>query len=259
MNHPKIVLLGGKGISTHIIFNALHPQFNLAHAIIEQPESKKKFLQRRLKKLGFATVLGQVLFQVIIVPFLNIAYKKRKSQILEQNNLLTNPIPAHKITNVTSVNALETIQLLQKIQPDLIIVNGTRIISKKVLKSLTCKFINTHAGITPQYRGVHGGYWALANHNDLQNCGVTVHFVDAGIDTGNIIHQALISPTSHDSFVTYPLLQLAEGIILLQKTIYQYFNNTLATQSKPHTTPSQLWYHPTIFQYLYYFFTKKIK
>ena len=40
-----------------------------------------------------------------------------------------------------------------------------------------------HAGITPQYRGVHGGYWAVVN-NDPEHCGVTIHFVDKGIDTG---------------------------------------------------------------------------
>ena len=48
------------------------------------------------------------------------------------------------------------------------ILNGTRIVSKKVISSIGCLFINTHCGITPKYRGVHGGYWAIYN-NDLNN------------------------------------------------------------------------------------------
>jgi folate-dependent phosphoribosylglycinamide formyltransferase PurN len=72
---------------------------------------------------------------------------------------------------------------LKAINPDLVIVNGTRIISKKVLSSINSKFVNIHVGITPKYRGVHGTYWALVN-NDVENSGVTVHFVDEGIDTG---------------------------------------------------------------------------
>jgi folate-dependent phosphoribosylglycinamide formyltransferase PurN len=78
------------------------------------------------------------------------------------------------------------------------------------LQSTSAKFINTYTGITPLYRDVHGGYWALFQ-NDKENCDVTVLLVDEGIDTGNIIYQFLIQPTKHDNFSTYPLLQLSEG------------------------------------------------
>jgi folate-dependent phosphoribosylglycinamide formyltransferase PurN len=60
--------------------------------------------------------------------------------------------------------------------------------------SINSKFVNIHVGITPKYRGVHGTYWALVN-NDVENSGVTVHFVDEGIDTGNIINQAIVVPS----------------------------------------------------------------
>jgi methionyl-tRNA formyltransferase len=103
-----------------------------------------------------------------------------------------------------------------------------------------------HAGITPKYRGVHGVYWALAN-KDPQNCGVTVHLVDAGIDTGAIISQKNITVNPQDNFVTYPLLQLAEGIPLMKKAIEDILSNRLVIQ--PATGESRLWHHPTIWQY----------
>ena len=44
---------------------------------------------------------------------------------------------------------------------------------------------------------------------------------DSGIDTGQIIDQATIYTTHRDSFVTYPYLQLATGLPLLEKAIFK--------------------------------------
>ncbi len=71
----------------------------------------------------------------------------------------------------------------------MVLVVGTRIISRKVLVAVAAPFINYHDGITPKYRGIHGGYWASAQ-SDLANFGVTVHLVDPGIDTGEVLYQA---------------------------------------------------------------------
>jgi methionyl-tRNA formyltransferase len=207
--------------------------------------------------LGLVTVVGQILFQIIIATPLTYFSKKRKQEIIDKNALDLTPIPVEKITAVPSVNSETTIELLQTLQPDLVIVNGTRIISKKVLTAINCTFINTHAGITPKYRGVHGTYWALVN-NDIENSGVTVHFVDVGIDTGTIINQSNVIPNKNDNFSTYPLLQLAAGVTLLNKAIQDFFDNTLVTQ-KEKALESALWYHPTLWKYLYHSIVKGVK
>ena len=106
-----------------------------------------------------------------------------------------------------------------------------------------------HVGITPKYRGVHGGYWALVK-NDSENCGVTIHFVDAGIDTGEVIFQQRITVTNKDNFVTYPLLQLSEGIPYMKKALQDIIKGQIVTKKNPQE--SFLWYHPTIWQYLYH-------
>jgi folate-dependent phosphoribosylglycinamide formyltransferase PurN len=256
MENKTIVLLAGQGFSTHAVYHAINAAFPIAHVIIESPVDKKTFLQKRIKKLGFITVAGQVLFQAAIVPLLERLSKKRKQAIIQQTGLDGSNIPASIVTQVPSVNDAQTIALLQQWQPDLVIVNGTRIISKNVLNCVPCRFINTHAGITPMYRGVHGTYWALAN-NDVANSGVTVHLVDAGIDTGGVLYQAQVVPTKADSFVTYPLLQLAAGMPLLKQAVAAALNNTISTISV--TGPSKLWHHPTAWQYLYKRIFKKIK
>jgi len=248
MDNKIIVLLAGRGQSTNIVFNSINKKFGIVTAIIEDNENTKTFIKRRIKRLGILTVIGQILFQILISIPLNFLSKKRQQEIINENLLDLTEIPNEKINAVTSVNSETTITLLKNLNPDIVIVNGTRIISKKVLSSINCKFINTHAGITPKYRGVHGTYWALVS-NDIENSGVTVHFVDTGIDTGNIINQAYVIPTKKDNFSTYPLLQLSEGLKILNIAIQDIIDNKLVTQREK-IRESILWYHPTIWKYL---------
>ncbi len=249
MNKHRLILLAREGLSTSVLYNSLKDEFDFEAIIFECPVSTKELIKKRIKKLGMLKVVGQILFQLSVAKFLNLVSSKRKKEILEKYGLHDTPVPSGKVIHVSSVNSAECISILQKMKPELVIVNGTRIISKEVLKATPVKFVNIHAGITPKYRNVHGGYWAIIN-NDMENCGVTVHFVDEGIDTGNIIYQQKITITPKDNFATYPLLQLAEGIICLKKALNDIFNNSLSVQQKKFD--SKIWYHPTLWQYIYY-------
>lgn len=245
---PQIVILAGPGSSTDILFHSLDKELGIARVIVETPVSQRQLLKRRAEKLGWTTVMGQILFKLAVAKPLAAASQKRLQAIRTANGLREAPLPEDRVIRVSSINSPECIAELQRLQPDVIVVNGTRIISKKVLQAVSCPFINTHAGITPLYRGVHGGYWALAN-NDLAHCGVSVHLVDAGIDTGSILYQALITPTAEDNFITYPLLQLVAGLPLLVQAVRDALAGTLRRQPAPEG-PSRLWSHPTLAEYL---------
>ncbi|MGN6267667.1 MAG: formyl transferase [Ginsengibacter sp.] len=242
-------MLARPGDSTNILFHALKNDFEIEAVILERPVAPNELLKKRIKKLGWLKVAGQLLFQLSIAKILKSTSRKRNEEILKEYGLENTIVPENKIIKVTSVNSSECIEALRKMKPELIIVCGTRIISKSVLESLPVKFMNIHAGITPKYRNVHGGYWAIVN-DDVENCGVTVHLVDEGIDTGTIIYQQKIPVTKRDNFATYPVLQLAEGIIYLKRAINDVFENKLILQKN--NLESRLWYHPTIWQYIYY-------
>lgn len=248
VNSKKVVILAGPGESTDILFHALDAEFGVHRIIVETPVSQQQLLKRRAQKLGYATVAGQILFKLLVAVPLSRSSQHRLRAIKKEAQLDDRAIPESRVTRVPSINSPECIAQLQTLQPDVIVVNGTRIIAKKVLTSVPCKFINTHAGITPLYRGVHGGYWALANQ-DPQHCGVSVHLVDPGIDTGDIIAQALIYPTSEDNFVTYPMLQLAAGLPLLKQAVRDALVHEIRLQPAP-AGVSKLWSHPTLVEYL---------
>ena len=246
MAGKNIVILTGGNFSTAALYNALKQQYNIT-VIVENRVNKKQFLQRRIKKLGYVAVTGQILFQTLIGKFLAIKSRRRINEILEQYQLDLTAIPENVIIRVSSVNDQACIDHLVKINPDVVIVNGTRIIKEKVLNAINVPFINTHTGITPKYRGVHGGYWALVN-KDPENCGVTVHLVDKGIDTGSVIHQGMIKPQRNDNFSTYTVLQIGVGIRLMVQTISEYFEGRLVT--KQVNLESKIWSHPTIWKYI---------
>jgi methionyl-tRNA formyltransferase len=253
----RIVILAVECDATNILVNALKDKYPLTGIIYERPISKKTIIKNRIKSLGLWKVLGQILFIITVPKLLSASSKKRIKEILVQNDLDISSVAGELITTIKSANSDDCINLLNAMQPSLVILSGTRIISQKVLNNVNAVFINIHAGITPLYRGVHGAYWALVEDNS-NLCGVTLHYVDKGIDTGNIIAQGLIKPTRADNFSTYPYLQMAEGIRLLNNNLPVVLQNTV--QRTPLlTNKSQLRYHPTLLQYLKFYFTKKVK
>ena len=78
---------------------------------------------------------------------------------------------------------------------------------------------------------------------------MTVHLVDTGIDTGGILGQSNIAPTSADNFVTYPYLQYAAAVPLLCAAVGDLLAGTVTTRPAPEGD-SRLWSHPTLAQYL---------
>lgn len=247
----KVVILCSKGDSSAIVYNELKEQFDIAKVIVENDVPKKVFIKNRIKKLGLFKVIGQIFFTVLIVPVLKKKSATRKQEILKEYGIDTTPnyLNASNTIRVESVNSPECIKELREANPDVVVVNGTRIIKKDVLDCVKCPFINMHTGITPKYRGVHGAYWALRNH-DKENAGVTIHLVDEGIDTGTIIYQDTIKMTEKDNFTTYPLLQTGVGVKYEVRALNDIKNNNLKLTSND--LPSGLYSHPTFFGYIYH-------
>jgi folate-dependent phosphoribosylglycinamide formyltransferase PurN len=255
MENRKIVLLCSACYATTVLYNYINESYPIDTVIEEKPMRGFALAKRRFKKLGFFKVSSQIAFSFLVVPFLGMTGRKRIAVLKKQFGFNDKPIPEEKIKRFDTVNDAGCIDLLKNIQPAIVLVSGTRIISKKVLESCPAFFINMHAGITPQYRGVHGGYWAVAN-NDVENFGVTIHRVDKGIDTGEVLYQQKIQVSPDDNYTTYPYLQLGEGLPLMKKAVADIFAGRLSPVIAT-SSDSRLWYHPTIWQYFFYKKKKK--
>jgi folate-dependent phosphoribosylglycinamide formyltransferase PurN len=93
-------------------------------------------------------------------------------------------VPVHCVSNF---HLPESIALMRASQPDLGVVLGTNILKEAVFSIPRLGSINTHQGLAPYYRGGPPVFWEL--FNDEPEVGLTVHFVAAKVDTGDIIVQ----------------------------------------------------------------------
>ena len=87
-----------------------------------------------------------------------------------------------------NVNREDFLETLRDVQVDLNVSMSFNQILKRPIMELAPKgFINCHAGALPFYRGRNVLNWVLINGEE--RFGVTVHHIDEGIDTGDIIKQ----------------------------------------------------------------------
>jgi folate-dependent phosphoribosylglycinamide formyltransferase PurN len=214
--------------------------------IVERRVPRLRLIRSRIRRFGVVHTVGQITF-ILYSRLLRRAATGRIGEIVTASGLEARwPDRVDRI-DVVSVNAPDTIARLQALRPKVVLVVGTRIISSKVLDAVAAPFINYHDGITPKYRGIHGGYWASAR-NDLANFGATVHLIDPGIDTGDVLYQVRLRPLGEDNYATFSYLQLAAALPLLVRAAEDAIGGTVTAQTVD--LPSHLWSHPTIWGYL---------
>lgn len=246
---PRIVLLCSNGDSSRSICAALRRRFGEITVIREESGSRWQYLKRRVRRLGLLTVAGQVLFAALFVPVLKRLSRNRIAELRERYGLANEPIDGDSVIVVPSVNSEQARQALADAAPDVVVINGTRIIGEKTLAAVDVPFVNAHHGITPLYRGIHGGYWALADRKP-ELVGTTIHYVDRGIDTGNIIRQVHFDVSPRDNYATYPYLHTGEVLPELIHAVEQILGDERPAEPAPPELPSQLRTHPTIWGYV---------
>ena len=99
------------------------------------------------------------------------------------------------ITEVPHINHPSVIELADRLRPDVIAVFGTSLIKGALLTRGSLGIINLHGGLSPEYRGADCTFWALHN-GEPEKIGCTLHFIDAGIDTGKLL--AHVCPEVHE-------------------------------------------------------------
>jgi len=120
-------------------------------------------------------------------------------------------------------------------KPDLIVIYSMpELLKANIFNIPTYKTINLHPSLLPKYRGANPFFWHYYHHE--KKGGVTVHFIDEGEDTGNIIYQEEYFIERGMSLVDMKHLAIEKiGIKLLFKTIDNIKNIPNTAQSKTHS------------------------
>jgi methionyl-tRNA formyltransferase len=119
----------------------------------------------------------------------------------------------------SSLKDLKVIDWVKNRLPELIVLAFvTEIIPKAMIDIPKYKAINYHPSLLPRYRGGSAINWAIINGET--ETGVTIHYIDAGIDTGDIILQERVPIYPQDTVASlyferlYPI-----GVRMIAKTV----------------------------------------
>ena len=133
--------------------------------------------------------------------------KNIKTKIINQNDYESKKDFENALTNT-----------LKNQNVDLVCLAGfMSILSKKFLKEWHRKVINIHPSLLPSFRGKNAVKQALEQR--VKTAGCSVHFVDEGIDTGEIISQEEVPVSSNDDEETLGKKILKKEHVLYIKVI----------------------------------------
>ncbi len=140
---------------------------------------KENFLQKALKT---KKVFGLRFFLYYSLCFIfSKVFHKSVTKVLSKYGV-------NKIEIQGSINSEKNLSILKSYNPDLLIsILGNQIFKKPLIGLAPKGCINLHTALLPKYRGLMPTFWVLKNNE--RYTGVSVFFVDEGIDSGPIIIQ----------------------------------------------------------------------
>jgi methionyl-tRNA formyltransferase len=124
------------------------------------------------------------------------------------------------------------VEWIHKLKPDIIVIfSMSQLLKNNIYSIPRLGAINLHPSFLPDYRGPNPDFW---QYYDMEmNPGVTVHYVDKGEDTGDIILQDRVSIPL--GTISPPLLDLLIGKVgvgLVLKALGQLSENTISIKKQ---------------------------
>jgi folate-dependent phosphoribosylglycinamide formyltransferase PurN len=184
----SVALLTVEGPASRVLANVLNAAGLLQLIVVESPPSTRLTRSaRRLLRYVTGVLGGRSAIESperhIEIELLNAAQRR-----------VTERYPASYSEWPSSVTRLRVDDLngdrcrdaLATQRPEVIAVFRTRILREHVFNLARLGAVNCHYSLLPEYRGTFVEFWQRLNR-DLQTAGVTFHFLDEGVDTGDII------------------------------------------------------------------------
>jgi len=164
--------------------------------------------------------------------FIYYSLKFLKSKVGSKNNLfkflISESIPL--ITLDEPINKPQSVNKIKSFQPDLLVsILGNQIFKSPILNLAPKGCINLHTALLPKYRGLMPSFWVMRNNE--KKTGVSVFFVDKGIDSGPIIVQTEVeigNRTQQELIILTKRLgmeAIAKSIDLIQKDEVKLIEN----------------------------------
>lgn len=170
------------GSNLQYFFKTLPKKYKVTGCVVSDPSPFGK-KEPVLKKV----IKTKQIFGTSFFVYYSIKYIKSKLFDSSLKNILKkNKIPEIKIKG--SINSKSSVNQIKSFNPDLLVsILGNQIFKSQIINLAPKGCINLHTALLPKYRGLMPTFWVLKNNET--HTGVSVFFVDEGIDSGPIIIQ----------------------------------------------------------------------
>ena len=170
--------------------------------------------------------------------FLHYSIKFLKSK-LDGNNTVRRVLKKNGILEIKldkGINHPESVDKIKALQPDLLIsILGNQIFKEDIINLAPKGCLNLHTALLPKYRGLMPTFWVLKNNEKYT--GVSVFYVDQGIDSGPIIVQKKvpIGDRSQEELIKYTkklgMEAIAEAVDRIEKDDVKLITNDAAAKT----------------------------
>ena len=225
----KVVIFTRTGFHHTSFINRLQERFKITCVVREAyPENKKKSIVRLLSRNLFQLNGVKGIRDEFFLKKFSESYSAGFRYHRALKDFLKAPFdvviekPGTRYLNVRygEINGEDFATFLRDIKPDVIAVLGSSVIKSNIISIPSMAMINLHSGLSPYYRGIWSYGWPIVN-GEPEYIGVTVHHINRGIDTGDIICQTKPFLDESDDLNTLFLKVIAEGIELVVSAIEQ--------------------------------------
>jgi len=165
------------------LLDRLPPRTRVVHCILLDASPFGKRMSLPAKLLQTLRVFGVRFFVYYTFRFLRSRLDRRNRV---QTTLRKHGVPFTPVEG--DVNAPASREIIAATRPDLLISIAANQIFKKRLRDIAPRgCLNLHTALLPRYRGLMPSFWVL--RHDEKETGVSVFFMDDGIDSGPILVQ----------------------------------------------------------------------
>lgn len=221
MKRIKVILLYSSGhLGSSIVLNKLMQVQNIEIVGLVKAKavsiSKPQVLQKKYTKFGpsFCFLLA---WQKIIqtVAFTLSKFTPENKARLKQSYEFSDKLDIHECTDI---NSQETHTFISKHQPDILIsAFFPQILKNETINIPKIGVLNLHPGLLPEFKGAMSYLHVLEQKK--KKAGVTIHWMDEGIDTGEIISQKSFKIKNYDTQETIMVKSAYIGCKLLQRIV----------------------------------------
>ena len=198
--------------------------------LFQDPKGSGKIKKSKIKRLftsKYKLILIRNFFYNLIYKIFLLQVSKEKEKTEEEYfgdvdvksiNELNNRKRLFILDGNHNINHAVNNERIKAIEPDVIVVMGTSLIKDEIINIPKLGILNLHTGLSPAYRGGMTNFWPFI-YREIGLCGVTVHKLDIGIDSGEIIFHGKPDIESGDTYSSINCKSIIIGTKLMIQAI----------------------------------------